>query len=80
MHSADPLIESFQELLLEIALLLTPRIVQVVGVNDTHYMVELVCPALTMMIPVQMFRLFQHCYICLQQHKRELATATEEML
>ena len=66
VHSADPLIESLEELLLEVTLLLPPRIVQVVGVDDAHHMLKLVGPALAMVVPVQVFRLLQHRYICLQ--------------
>ena len=66
VHSADPLIESLEELLLEVTLLLSPRIVQVVGMDDAHHMLKFVCPALAMVVPVQVFRLLQHRYICLQ--------------
>ena len=65
VNPADPLVEGSEELLLEVTLLLSPRVVQVVGVNDAHHMVKLVCPALPMMVPVEMLRLLQHGYICL---------------
>ena len=66
VYPADPGVESLQALLLDVPLLLPACIVQVVGVNDAHYMVKLVRPALTMMVPVEVLWLLKNSYISLQ--------------
>lgn len=66
VYPADPGVESLQALLLDVPLLLPACIVQVVSVNDAHYMVKLVCPALTMVIPVEVLWLLKNSYISLQ--------------
>ena len=66
VYPADPGVESLQALLLDVTLLLPACIVQVIGVNDAHYMVKLVCPSLTMVVPVEVLRLLKNSYISLQ--------------
>ena len=73
VYPADPGIEGLQELLLEIALLLPPCIVQIVGVDDANYMVKLVGPALTVMVPVQVLWLLKNGYISLSCQKTQSA-------
>lgn len=34
-----------------------------------HHMVKLVCPSTSMVVPVEVLRLLQHCHISLQQHQ-----------
>ena len=53
VYPADPGVQSLEKFLLEIALLLPACIVQVVGMNYTHHVVKFVCPALAVMVPVQ---------------------------
>ncbi len=66
VYPADPGVESLQALLLDVPLLLPACIVQVVGVDDAHYMVKLVRPALTMVVPVEVLWLLKNSYISLQ--------------
>jgi len=66
VYPADPGVECLQALLLDVPLLLPACIVQVVGVNDAHNMVKLVCPALTMVVPVEVLWLLKNSYISLQ--------------
>ena len=77
VYPADPGVEGFQELLLEVALLLPPRIVQIVGMNDANHMVKLVSPALAMVIPIQMLWFLKHSHISLQTSKLELSTSNK---
>jgi hypothetical protein len=48
---------------LQSPILLPLDILQVIGVNHTHDMLELIGPASPMIIPGQVFWLFQHCNI-----------------
>ncbi len=66
VYPADPGVECLQALLLDVPLLLPACIVQVVGVNDAHYMVKLVRPVLTMVVPVKVLWLLKNSYISLQ--------------
>ena len=66
VYPANPGVESLQALLLDVSLLLPTCIVQVVGVDDAHDMIKLICPALTVMVPVEVLGLLKHSYISLQ--------------
>mmetsp|Transcript_27020 Transcript_27020/g.48132 ORF Transcript_27020/g.48132 Transcript_27020/m.48132 type:complete len:309 (-) Transcript_27020:1764-2690(-) len=54
---ANPGVYDFQHVLLHLAALFSPRVVQVVGVHNAHDVVEFVGPATAVVIPVQVFRL-----------------------
>lgn len=66
VYPAHPGVERLQALLLDVPLLLPACIVQVVGVDDAHHVIKLVCPALTVMVPVEVLGLLKHSYISLQ--------------
>ena len=73
VYPADPGVECLQELLLEVALFLPPSIIQIVGMDDADYVVKLVCPALTMMVPVEVLWLLKNGYISLACHRTQSA-------
>lgn len=60
VHAADEVVHDGQGRGLERAALLPLRIVQVVGMDDPHHVVELVCPSAAMVVPGKVLWLLQH--------------------
>ena len=54
VDTADKLVDQQQQLLFRLAVLLSPGVVQVVGVDDADDMLELVRPSLPVVVPAQM--------------------------
>mmetsp|Transcript_8747 Transcript_8747/g.18659 ORF Transcript_8747/g.18659 Transcript_8747/m.18659 type:complete len:224 (-) Transcript_8747:1058-1729(-) len=63
MDAAHPGVDVLEHHLLNVTALLTTRVVQVVGVHDANHMVELIGPALAVVVPVKVLRLLQHRHI-----------------
>ena len=63
VHSRDGGVDPSKELLLFLAILLSSRVFQIVCVDDSHDVPELVRPARAMVKPRQMLRLLQHRHI-----------------
>jgi hypothetical protein len=69
VHATDHLVDDSEGLGFEGAPLLALRVVQVVGVDDAHHVLELVRPAPAMVVPIQVLRLLQDRHISLQQRQ-----------
>ena len=59
VRAANPAIDLLEHVGLPVSILLAPRIVEVVGVNHTHDVVELVGPARAVVVPVEVLRLLE---------------------
>lgn len=69
VHAADDLVDDGECLGLKGAALLALSIVQVVGVDDSHHVLELVGPAAAVVVPVQVLWLLQHRHVSLCQNR-----------
>ena len=63
VDAADDLVDDGHSARLGGAALLALRVVQVVGVDDAHHVLELVRPAPPVVVPVQVLRLLQHRHV-----------------
>ena len=70
VHAADEVIHDCQGWGLHVPPFLALGIVQVVGVDDAHHMVELVRPSPAVVVPREMLRLLQHRDISLTQQQQ----------
>ncbi len=65
------MVDDRQRRCLDIAILLPLSVVQVVGMHDTHHVVELVRPSAPVVVPVQMLWLLQNSDIRLKTPRPE---------
>lgn len=78
VHAADDLVDDRHGLGLGSTPFLALRVVQVVGMDDAHHMLELVRPAPTVVIPIQVLGLLQHRHIRL--HRADVLMLRSDVL
>ena len=63
VNACDPVVDVLDEEGLEGAVFFSLDVLEVVGMDDADDVVELVRPALAMVVPIEVLWFFQNCYI-----------------